>query len=119
MERLSVQEEEAMQKIWQLERCICREILALYKEKIPYTTLASIVKNLERKGYVKGIHQGNTYVYAPLVSQETYKSEFTKGFIQNYFANSYKEMVSFFAKEQKISPDDLKEIIDMIESKSE
>ncbi len=44
---------------------------------------------------------------------------FMGGVVQNYFANSYKEMVSFFAKEQKISADDLKDIINLIEKGKE
>ena len=78
-------------------------------------TLASIVKNLERKKYVKAKRYGNTYEYRPLIPQEEYKRTFMGSVVNNYFENSYKEMVSFFAKEQKISTDELKEIIDMIE----
>ena len=93
MERLTRQEEDVMRWIWQIEPCFIKDILAKYEEpKPPYTTLASIVKNLERKKYVKAKRYGNTYEYRPLIPQ-----------------------VSFFAKEQKISTDELKEIIDMIE----
>ena len=101
MERLTRQEEDVMRWIWQIEP--------------PYTTLASIVKNLERKKYVKAKRYGNTYEYRPLIPQEEYKRTFMGSVVNNYFENSYKEMVSFFAKEQKISTDELKEIIDMIE----
>jgi predicted transcriptional regulator len=57
--------------------------------------------------------------YTPLVSEAEYKRMFMKGVVHNYFENSYKELVSFFAKEQKLSADDLKEIIDMIEKGKE
>lgn len=120
MERLTHQEEDVMLKIWQTAPCYIKDILALYDgPKPPYTTVASVVKNLERKKFVKPKQRGNTYEYRPLVDEEEYKRLFMNGFINNYFANSYKDMVSFFAKEQKISTNDLKEIIDMIEKGKE
>ena len=116
MERLTRQEEDVMRWIWQIEPCFIKDILAKYEEpKPPYTTLASIVKNLERKKYVKVNRYGNNYEYRPMIPQEEYKRTFMGSVVNNYFENSYKEMVSFFAKEQKISTDELKEIIDMIE----
>lgn len=120
MEKLTIQEEEVMRRIWQLAPCFVKDILATYEEpKPPYTTLASVVKNLERKKYVKARRNGNTYEYRPLVEQGEYKKTFMGSVVTNYFADSYKEMVSFFAKEQKISSDDLKDIIDMIEKGKE
>jgi predicted transcriptional regulator len=77
------------------------------------------VNNLKRKGYVGAKRYGNTYLYTPLIEQGDYKRTFMGNVVRNYFANSYKEMVSFFAKEQKLSSNDLKEIIDLIEKKEE
>ena len=120
MEKLTAQEEEAMLVLWQAAPCFVKDILAKYDDpKPPYTTLASVVKNLERKKYVKAKRYGNTYEYTPLVSEAEYKRMFMKGVVHNYFENSYKELVSFFAKEQKLSADDLKEIIDTIEKGKE
>lgn len=116
MEKLTIQEEEVMRWVWQIGPCFIKDILAKYNDpKPPYTTIASIVKNLERKKYVKSKHYGNTYEYTPFIEESEYKRTFMSGVVNNYFENSYKEMVSFFAKEQKISTDDLKEIINMIE----
>ena len=106
MEKLTIQEEEAMLYIWELGSCFVKDIVAKYpKPAPPYTTVASIVKNLERKQYIRAARE--------------YKRSFMSGFVRNYFENSYKEMVSFFAKEQKISANDLKDIIDMIEKGKE
>lgn len=116
MERLTRQEEEVMLWIWQIGPCFIKDVLAKFEEpKPPYTTVASIVKNLERKQYVKSKQYGNIYEYHILIPRTEYKKTFMGNVVDNYFENSYKEMVSFFAKEQKISTDDLKEIIDMIE----
>ena len=100
--------------------CFVKDIVAKYpKPAPPYTTVASIVKNLERKQYIRAARVGNTYQYTPLIRESEYKRTFMSGFVRNYFENSYKEMVSFFAKDQKISANDLKDIIDMIEKGKE
>jgi BlaI family penicillinase repressor len=82
----------------------------------PYTTLASTIKNLEKKGLVQSRQVGNMYVYQPALSEEDYKKNFMNGVVKNYFDNSYKELVNFFVEQKKLSPKELKEIIDMIES---
>lgn len=118
MEKLTQQEEEAMQVIWAVDGGFIKDFLEKLPEpKPPYTTLASTVKNLEKKGYVQGEKLGNSYRYLPLIKEEDYKKRFMKGFVGDYFKNSYKELVAFFAKDQKISAEELKEIIDMIENK--
>ncbi len=117
MEKLSQQEEEAMQAIWKGGGGFIKDFLQHLEEpKPPYTTLASTVKNLEKKGYLKSEKIGNTYRYLPLIEAESYKSMFMSGFVSEYFRNSYKELVAFFAKEEQISAQELKEIIDMIEN---
>ena len=76
----------------------------------------SVPASLEQLANVNSfIHETIPSSYRPLIPQEEYKRTFMGSVVNNYFENSYKEMVSFFAKEQKISTDELKEIIDMIE----
>lgn len=118
MEKLTQQEEEVMLHVWSLGNCYVRDIVERFPEpQPPYTTVASIVNNLKRKGYVETQKHGNTYMYTPVVLQNEYKRKFIGGVVRNYFADSYKEMVSFFAREQKLSAEDLKDIIDLIEKK--
>ena len=120
MEKLTLQEEEAMRLVWQTAPCFVKDVLAKYKDpKPPYTTLASIIKNLERKKYVKAKQIGNMYQYTPIIEESEYKRTFMNGVVQNYFENSYKEMVSFFAKDQKITAKDLEDIIKLIEKGKE
>lgn len=120
MEKLTNQEEEIMLRIWQLGRCAVKQIMELLPEpRPPYTTVASIVNNLKRKEYVKAKRDGKGYVYSPAIAESDYKRKFLSGFVNNYFRNSFKEMVSFFAKDEKISPEDLKDIIREIESSEE
>lgn len=91
MEKLTIQEEEAMLYIWELGSCFVKDIVAKYpKPAPPYTTVASIVKNLERKQYIRAARVGNTYQYTPLIRESEYKRTFMSGFVRNYFENSYK-----------------------------
>ena len=116
IEKLSIQEEEVMRCVWQLGRCNIKAIVErLPSPAPPYTTVASVVGNLKRKGYVIAQRKGNGFEYMPAVKEKDYKRHFVSGFVRDYFKNSFREMVSFFAQEEKISPDELKGIIDEIE----
>lgn len=118
MEKLTHQEEEMLLIIFQQERGFIKDFLEKMDEpRPPYTTVASIVKNLERKGFVKATRYGNTYEYIPTMSESEFKTKFMSGVVKNYFENSYKEMVSFFVEKQKISAEELQEIIKLIEKK--
>jgi BlaI family transcriptional regulator, penicillinase repressor len=116
MEKLSKIEEDLMLIIWRLgEATVGNFLEEIPESKPPYTTLASMIKNLEKKNYLTSKRYGNVYVYLPAITQENYKKAFMGGVVQDYFKNSYKEMVSFFVKDEKISAQELKEIIDLIE----
>ena len=116
MEKLTPQEEQAMQAIWQAGEGNVKVFLENIPEpRPPYTTLASTVKNLEKKGYLRSSLVGNTYVYQPAITEAEYKKRFMRHFIRDYFDNSYKDMVSFFIQQKNLSKDELREIIDMIE----
>ncbi len=116
MEKLTHQEEAIMLYIWQLKECVVKDIVnEMDDPKPPYTTVASVVRNLEQKGYLNSKKYGNVWVYSPRIKEDDYKKAFMSGVVKSYFENSYKELVSFFVKEEKISPEELKEIMQMIE----
>lgn len=118
MQKLTNKEEEIMKILWKLEKAFVKEILAEFTgEKPHYNTLSTIVRNLEEKGYVSHKAFGNTHQYYPVISKEAYRKTFMTSAIEDYFNNSYKNLVSFFANEKKISTDELKEIIELIEKK--
>ncbi|WET02648.1 BlaI/MecI/CopY family transcriptional regulator [Flavobacterium johnsoniae] len=120
MQKLTNKEEEIMHILWKLKKAFVKEIQAEILEDQPhYNTLSTIVRNLEDKGYVAHNAFGNTHQYYPAVSIEDYRKGFMNTAIDNYFNSSYKSMVSFFAKEEKISADELREILDMIENPKE
>lgn len=118
MQRLTNKEEEIMQILWKLEKAFVKDVLVEIKTDKPhYNTLSTIIRNLEEKGYVSYTAYGKTHQYFPIVSKEDYRKKFFNNAIENYFNSSYKNVVSFFAKEEKISVDDLKDIIKLIENK--
>lgn len=118
MQKLTNKEEEIMHILWKLEKAFVKDVLMEIEDDKPhYNTLSTIIRNLEEKGYVSHNAYGNTHQYFPLVTKEEYRKGFMSNAIENYFNNSYKSMISFFAKEEKISAKELREIIDMIEKK--
>ncbi|WPO78138.1 BlaI/MecI/CopY family transcriptional regulator [Flavobacterium sp. KACC 22761] len=120
MQKLTNKEEEIMHILWKLKKAFVKEIQAEITEEQPhYNTLSTIVRNLEEKGYVNHNAFGNTHQYYPIVSIEEYRKGFMSTAIDNYFNSSYKSMVSFFAKEEKISANELREILAMIENPKE
>ena len=116
MQKLTNKEEEIMHILWKLKKAFVKEVLAEITEEQPhYNTLSTIVRNLEEKGFVAHKAFGNTHQYYPIVSLEDYRKRFMTTAIDNYFNSSYKNMVSQFAKEEKISAKELREILAMIE----
>ncbi len=117
MEKLTNKEEEIMHVLWQLERAFVKEVVAQMPDGNHYNTVSTIIRNLEDKGYVSHQAYGKTHQYFPLVTIEAYRKQFIQTATQKYFDNSYKDMVSFFAKEEKISAKELREILALIEKK--
>lgn len=118
MQKLTNKEEEIMHILWNLKKAFVKDVLAeIVEDKPHYNTLSTIIRNLEEKSYVSYTAYGNTHQYFPIISMEAYRKEFMNTAIENYFNNSYKNMVSFFAEEQKISANELREILELIEKK--
>ena len=118
MLKLTNKEEEIMHILWKLEKAFVKEVMAEFTEDVPhYNTLSTMIRNLEEKGYVGYTAFGKTHQYFPIISLEKYRKKFMQTTIENYFDNSYKNMVSFFAEEQKISAEELREILALIEKK--
>lgn len=106
-----------MQAIWKLEKGFIKDILEQLPGKQHYNTVSTMVRNLEEKGYISHNAFGKTHQYYPLVSKEEYTKRFMNLAMKRYFNNNYKSMVSFFAKEEKISAAELREILEIIENK--
>ncbi|MDI9310360.1 MAG: BlaI/MecI/CopY family transcriptional regulator [Limnohabitans sp.] len=118
MQKLTNKEEEVMHILWRLKKAFVKDVLAEITEDKPhYNTLSTIIRNLEEKGFLSHNAYGNTHQYYPIIEIEEYRKKFMSTAIENYFNNSYKNMVSFFAEENKISAQELREILEIIEQK--
>lgn len=116
MERLTAQEEEIMLYVWKLGSCFIRDILNEMPEpRPPYTSVASVVRNLERKQYVVSTKFGTITQFTPAIKESEYKQVFMSNVVQNYFTGSYKELVSFFVRDRKLSKEDLQDLMTLIE----
>ncbi|WP_299702335.1 BlaI/MecI/CopY family transcriptional regulator [uncultured Pontibacter sp.] len=108
MKELTKAEEEIMQILWKLEKGFVKDIMEQMPEPKPaYNTVSTIVRILEKKGFVGYNAFGKSHEYFPLVAEDKYKSFFLKNFMSGYFGGSFEKLVSFFAKDNKL---DLKEI---------
>ena len=114
MKKLTPTEELAMQAVWRTGEGNIKSFMENMEEPAPYTTVASIIRNLEKKGYIRSRLVGNAYLFTPLVSEADYKKKFMGSLVKEYFDNSYKVLVNFFVEQKKISVKELKEIIQMI-----
>jgi len=120
MEELTKTEERVMQVMWQLKKAFVKDIIEAISDepKPPYNTISSVVRLLEKKGYVAYKAYGKTYEYFPAISKAEYrKAEFKKMFT-GYFDNSAESLLSFLVKEQKLSKYDLEKIQELINKNS-
>jgi len=112
MKELTKAEEQIMQELWILEKAFVKEIVEKLPEPKPaYNTVSTIIRILEKKGFVDHYAYGKTHQYFPLVSKTDYTKSYFRNFLNGYFSNSFQEMVSFFAKEDKMSLSELEELI--------
>lgn len=117
MKKLTRKEEVIMNHFWDRGAMFVKELLELYSDPKPhFNTLSTMVRTLEANGYVNHKAYGNSYQYFPVISREEYAGSSFKGIISNYFNNSYLNAVSALVKEEKISIEELKELIHQIEN---
>ena len=116
MKKLTRKEEEIMNLFWDKGAMFIKELLELYEEPKPhFNTLSTMVRTLEANGFVGHKAYGNSYQYFPIVTREEYAGNTFTGIISNYFNNSYLSAVSSLVKEEKITVEELKELIEQIE----
>ena len=113
MKELTKAEEQVMQILWQLKEAIVKQILDKMPDepKPAYNTVSTVVRVLETKGFVDHKAYGNSHVYFPIISEEDYKKFAFDKVIKSYFNNSYKTLVSYLVKEQKLNLSELAELI--------
>ena len=116
MKGLTAKEEEEMGYFWEKGPLFVKQLLEFYEAPRPhFNTLSTIVRGLEEKGYLAHTAYGNTYQYYAIVSADDFKRRTLKGIISKYFNNSYLSVVSSLVKEEKISVEELKRLIEEVE----
>lgn len=117
MKELTKAEEQVMQVIWKIGSGFANEIMAAYPEPKPaYNTVLTVVRILEKKGFVAHETFCKANRYFPLISKEEYSESSLKGLVENYFNNSYLDLVSAFAKKENFSIEQIEELKKMIEN---
>ena len=115
MVKLAKREEQIMHVFWDLQKAFIRDVIPQLPDPKPhYNSVATIVKILEEKGFLGHETVGNIYCYYPVITREDYQAHAMKDIVSQYFDNSYPRMLAFFAKEQNLSEDELKEILKLI-----
>jgi predicted transcriptional regulator len=113
MKELTKAEEQVMQLLWKKEKAFVKDLIDEMPEPKPaYNTVSTIIRILEKKGFVEHKAYGKTHEYYPTISRKEYTKKFMKNFMSNYFSGSFQEMVSFFAKEDKMSLTELDEMLE-------
>ncbi len=113
MKELTKAEEQVMQLLWKKEKAFVKDLIDEIPEPKPaYNTISTIIRILEKKGFVDHNAYGKTHEYFPIVSRKEYTRSFMKNFMRNYFSGSFQEMVSFFAKEDNMTLSDFDELVE-------
>lgn len=111
MKELTKAEEEIMQILWKLDKAFVNNILdRLPSPKPAYNTVSTIVRILEKKGFVGHTAYGKAHEYFPLVTKKEYTKSYFGHFMKNYFSDSYREMVSFFTRDNNLNIQELEEL---------
>ncbi len=118
MKRLTKAEEQMMQMIWENEPCTVSDLIKkMSGPKPPHSSVSSIVRILERKGFVGHKAYGRTYAYFSLIDKASYSKFSLRNLVSRYFEGSMRELVSFLVEEEDLSLEDLAELFETLKKK--
>ncbi len=116
METLTRKEEEIMQILWDLKEAFVKDIINKMPDpKPPYNTISSVVRILEKKGFVAHKAFGKTYLYHPVIEKKAYRKHAFKNLIKSYFGGSYKNVISYLVKDEELTEKDIEELNELKE----
>lgn len=116
MKELTKAEEQVMQILWDIKKGFVKDIIEKMPEPKPaYNTVSTIVRILEKKGFVGFNAYGKTHEYYPLVEKEKYSNFFLKNFMAGYFGGSFERLVSFFAKQNDMDMAEFEQLMKYVE----
>lgn len=103
MQRLTPAEEQVMLRLWGLKEATVQDIINFYPAPKPaYNTTSTIVRILERKGYIKHKKKGRGYIYLPKIAKEDYRSYLSKWLLDNYFEGSNQDVINHFNQSKSL-----------------
>jgi BlaI family transcriptional regulator, penicillinase repressor len=112
LKELTRAEDQVMQILWKLQKGFVKDIIEQMPEPKPaYNTISTIVRILESKGFIGHKAYGKTHEYFPLISKEKYTRFYLNNMIRGYFNGSFNNLVSFFARENKMSAQDMEKLL--------
>ncbi|MEQ9402757.1 MAG: BlaI/MecI/CopY family transcriptional regulator [Cyclobacteriaceae bacterium] len=118
MKQLTQAEEEIMQVLWQMKKAFVKEIVEKFPNPKPaYNTISTLIRILEKKGFVGYEAFGKSHQYYPLVNKEEYSKKYLNRFVDNYFSGSYEQLVSFFTQQKKMDVKDLERLLEELKNK--
>ena len=111
--QLTKAEEQVMQILWDMKEGLVKDIRDSFNDPKPArNTVSTVVRVLEKKGFVGHKAYGNVYLYYPLISKSDYSKSQLFGLMEGYFDNSFPAMATFFAREKDLSLKELEELLD-------
>jgi BlaI family penicillinase repressor len=117
LKELTKAEDQVMQILWKIERGVVKDIMEEMPEPKPaYNTVSTIVRILEQKGFVDHKAYGKTHEYFPTITKEKYTKFYLNNMLKGYFDGSFQNLVSFFAKENKLDAKDLEKLMNEIKN---
>ncbi|MGD0340750.1 MAG: BlaI/MecI/CopY family transcriptional regulator [Bacteroidales bacterium] len=112
--QLTKAEEQVMKILWVMKEGLVKDIRDRFDEPKPArNTISTVVRVLEKKGFVTHKAYSNVHIYYPMVSKNEYSRKQLFGLMESYFDNSFPAMASFFAKEKDLSVKELDELLDV------
>lgn len=116
MKELTRAEEQVMQILWDLKKGFIKDIAERFSDPKPAnTTISTVVKILETKGFIDHKVYGKIHEYYPLVAKEDYTKAFMGNFMKSYFNSSYEKMVSFFARDKDVTIGEMEEMMNILQ----
>jgi BlaI family penicillinase repressor len=115
---LTKAEEEVMHIIWELGRCVVRDVIdKLGDPDMPHSTVSSVVRILEKKGFVNHKAYGKTHEYFPIITKDEYAQHGVKSLMEKYFGGSPKQLVSFLVKSEDMNLKELNDLLKTLDKK--
>jgi BlaI family transcriptional regulator, penicillinase repressor len=117
MKELTKAEDQVMQILWTLKKGFVKDIVEEMPEPKPaYNTISTIVRILETKGFIDHKAYGKTHEYFPIISKQKYTKFYLNNLIKGYFNGSFQNLVSFFAKENKLNSKEIEKLLEELKN---